>query len=176
MESGEFLEEGIQIIETWKRHPKYEGVEFSSLGRARSYWRRNGMNPIPHLLKLDIDRRIGYGRYHIRVAHGRVESLMAHQLIAETFLSSEHKGLEINHKNTDKLDNRPENLEWVTHKENMNYAPTVEKTRNSQQERSKKIKAIQSYMTQKELWPDFSEWRKVFDEKEGRINDSEGQF
>lgn len=46
-----------------------------------------------------------------------------HQLVAETFLKNpdpEHLVV-VNHKSEIKIDNRLENLEWVTYKENSNY-------------------------------------------------------
>ncbi len=45
-----------------------------------------------------------------------------HQLVAGAFLVKGLAHTEINHKNGVKLDNRVENLEWCTHKENMVHA------------------------------------------------------
>lgn len=48
-----------------------------------------------------------------------------HRLVAEAFMPDHAKGAEVNHINGDKTDNRLVNLEWVTHRENMQHARNV---------------------------------------------------
>jgi len=43
-------------------------------------------------------------------------------LVAAAFLKELPNGREVNHKNLDKQDNRPGNLEYVTHQQNMQHA------------------------------------------------------
>lgn len=47
------------------------------------------------------------------------KSAYIHCLVAEAFLGEKPNGLEISHKNGNRYDNRVENLEYVTHSENM---------------------------------------------------------
>ena len=53
---------------------------------------------------------------------GKKMSIRVHQLVAQYFLEKEDDKTDINHKNGIKHDNRAENLEWCTKKENMQHA------------------------------------------------------
>ena len=44
-----------------------------------------------------------------------------HRLVAEAFCKRPEGATEVNHKNCERHDNRAENLEWVTHSENMRH-------------------------------------------------------
>jgi hypothetical protein len=50
------------------------------------------------------------------------KSLLVHRLIMMTFTDSDYTGMDVNHKNGIKTDNRIENLEWVTRKENIHHS------------------------------------------------------
>ena len=59
----------------------------------------------------------GYRRFEIYFQNGKHKRFLVHQLVYECFISPDFE--EINHINGDKTDNRVENLENVSHKENM---------------------------------------------------------
>lgn len=59
----------------------------------------------------------GYKRFGIKMIDGNTKYFLVHQLVYECFVSSNFN--EINHINGIKTDNRVENLENVSHKENM---------------------------------------------------------
>lgn len=53
-----------------------------------------------------------------------------HRIVAEAFVPNPENKLQVNHKNEDKTVNTPENLEWVTAKENTNYGNCINKRVN----------------------------------------------
>lgn len=66
----------------------------------------------------------GYIRFHIQVIeNGKSVSrlISAHRIIALLLIPNPENKPYINHKNGNKQDNRVENLEWITQKENIAY-------------------------------------------------------
>lgn len=53
---------------------------------------------------------------------GRYVKMVVHRAMWEAFIGPIPKGMEINHKNLDRADNRLENLELLTHQENIQHA------------------------------------------------------
>jgi hypothetical protein len=58
--------------------------------------------------------------------NGKKKNHYVHRIVAEHFISTDKQlnfaGLQVNHKNRERNDNRVENLEWVTSSENMIHA------------------------------------------------------
>ena len=63
-----------------------------------------------------------YQRMQLVALDGTKRVTTRHRLIAETLLPNPLGLPEVNHKNGRKGDNRIENLEWVTHQENIQHA------------------------------------------------------
>ena len=71
--------------------------------------------------------------------NGKQKGISVHRLVALMFIPNPENKPEVNHKNENRNDNRAENLEWMTHKNNINYGTRTEKASKS---RYKKVMAI----------------------------------
>jgi len=108
----------------------YEGLyQISSYGKIKSVARRsspynnNGTTTTntvrSRILKLTKNR----GYYRVCLCKKGVSKVYPiHRLVAIAFISNLDNKPEINHKNGIKTDNRIENLEWCTRKENADHA------------------------------------------------------
>lgn len=104
--------------EIWRPVKGYEGLyEVSSLGKVRSYQNYGGgLRETPKILKASLDK---YGYLGLTLCKEAVHKRKTvHRLVAEAFVDTDDYSLTIDHKNGIKMDNRADNLEWVTSKEN----------------------------------------------------------
>ena len=107
-------------MEEWIAVKGFEGLyEINKKGEVKSLQKRNANR----LLSTRIDRA---GYLTVRVcSEGRVYGKFVHRLLAENFLLNPDNKKFVNHINGNKLDNSLENLEWVTHSENILHAYTT---------------------------------------------------
>lgn len=116
--------------EEWKQIPDYPNYYVSNLGRVRSEAQRK-----PKELKT-CDDRYGYPKVSVS-RDGKRTTKNVYQLVANAFIDGYEEGLQVNHKNGNKHDNRATNLEWVTVGDNLrhaynnglNYGPPKKKVR-----------------------------------------------
>lgn len=66
--------------------------------------------------------KVGYRRLVVSYLDGTTKRHLIHRLIAEAFIKNPEQKPCVNHINGKQDDNRVENLEWVTHKENTQHA------------------------------------------------------
>ena len=74
-----------------------------------------------------------------------------HRLVAEAFIPNPENKREVNHINGNKHDNRVENLEWLTHSENMKHAYKIGLNRISEKQSEAIKKANTKYKKGKPL-------------------------
>ena len=102
--------------EIWKDIHGYEGMyQVSNLGRVKSF-----IGISERILKHNAGNR---GYFFFRLYKNRKpKTFTTHQLVAMSFLGHVPNGHElvVNHKNLNKHDNRVENLEIITQRENCN--------------------------------------------------------
>lgn len=67
-------------------------------------------------------KQTGYIEVTIQTDAGEEKSISLHRLVASYFVPVREGASEVNHKDGDKTNNSAENLEWVTHNENLKHA------------------------------------------------------
>ena len=120
----------MKVSEIWKDIIGYEGYyQVSSLGRVRSLNRtvRNhlGFTFAKGKVLSGIPRN-GYIRVQL-FKDGKFKNYSIHRLVANAFVDNKNNMPEVNHKNEDKSDNRFNNLEWCSRKQNCNYGTRSER-------------------------------------------------
>jgi len=100
--------------EIWKDIEGYEGLyQVSNLGRVKSIITNIIMKPSyckSNYLKVKLCK------------NGRQKTIQIHRLVAENFIDNIYNKPQINHIDCNKENNRVDNLEWVTAKENTAHA------------------------------------------------------
>lgn len=122
--------------EIWKPIRNYESLyEISSLGRVRSLDRiishvhpRKSSTILRRFKpgKILSASKLKTGYLFISLHNGtRAKTCYIHRLVADAFVATIPEGFEVNHKDGNKENNTPDNLEIVTHHENMIHANTA---------------------------------------------------
>lgn len=126
--------------EIWKDIKGYEGLyQASNLGRVRSFRNSSRKKCEPYILS---PGKINSGYLNVVLnKNGVRQTLKLHRLIAETFIPNPNNLSDVNHKDENKLNNCVDNLEWMSHKDNMNYGTLKSRLKNKHinSELSKKV-------------------------------------
>ena len=119
------------MTEIWKDIEGYEGnYQVSNLGRVRSVDRVVYLKSVKQYRrykgKIMKSHPSKGGYLHIPV--GRYKGIKIHRAVAIAFVPGYFDGAEVNHKDENRQNNRADNLEWVTHQENISYGSHNRKT------------------------------------------------
>lgn len=114
--------------ELWKDIKGFEGIyQVSNLGNIRSLDRKTNtaiknQNYVVKKGKM-IKPHVAMGYYALSLSKGnKIITQRVHKLVAQTFIPNPENKPCVNHKDGNKLNNRIDNLEWCSHKENAQHA------------------------------------------------------
>lgn len=119
--------------EIWKDIKDYEGLyQISNMGRVKSLPKLKKTPTTTFMTKERIKKPCickGYLRLGLK-KNGHTKSFFVHCLVAQAFIGDAN-GLTVNHKDENKLNNRADNLEYMTLAENIRYGGGIQRSAKS---------------------------------------------
>ena len=109
--------------EIWKDIEEYEGLyQVSNYGNIKAFYYKGKRHQT--LLRKSVGK-LGYEMVGLN-KNGVHKTFTVHRLVAQAFIPNPDNKPCIDHINTNKTDNRVNNLKWCTQKENINNPITLE--------------------------------------------------
>ena len=135
-------------MEEWRDIPGYEGkYQVSNLGRVKSL--SYHMSKKEKVLSPCFDN---YGYYLIQLSKDNSQkTYKLHRLVWEAFNGPVPEGMQINHINENRIDNRLENLNLMTPKENVNWGTRTDRAAKAMVNNPKICKQVIKYSKNNEF-------------------------
>ena len=143
-------------MEEWKAVVGYEGLyEVSNRGQVRSLDRvvptRKGKRFCKGKLLKSTKSKGKSGKYYMTVALSNgaektPKTYWVHRLVAKAFIPNPDNLTDVNHIDENPSNNCVDNLEWLSHKDNMNYGTLIKRVKETK-ERNKKQRDIEMVNT-----------------------------
>jgi hypothetical protein len=116
----------MNMTENWKKIEGYDYYEISDTGTIRSLEKQVYRSRFPtgryikkaRILKAGLNTH-GYPQIALTGNNGKRNWFQIHRLVATCFMTNTENKKTIKHKNGIKTDNRVENLEWMSQRENL---------------------------------------------------------
>lgn len=110
--------------------PDFTGYKASKEGKIYSMIPKGCRNRFDSSKWLSIPKELsarktktGYYRVYMRRdSTNKREDVYIHRIIAELFIPNPSKLAEVNHKDSNPSNNKVQNLEWLSHKDNLQYS------------------------------------------------------
>jgi hypothetical protein len=138
------------MIEFWRDVQGYEGIyQVSDLGRVKSL--NYGGTGKEAIMKQQ-DNGNGYKFVRLSKKGEKLKHVYVHRLVAESWIDNPLPDMftEINHIDENRSNNRVENLEWISHKDNLNYGHRTEKFAKTQSKQVLRVATGEVYNSTRE--------------------------
>lgn len=164
-------------MEVWKDVKGYEGLyQVSNLGQIKSLGRwvkHTGWRFEEEKILKPSKTNAGY--LYVQLSKNSIgKKFKVHRLVAEAFIPNPDNLPTINHRNENKCDNRADNLEWMTVKDNSNYGSRNKNLSKTLLNHPTKSKPVIQYTIDgvfiKE-WPSVSEVKRAYNFDNSTISD-----